>query len=278
MLANIYDFYPDKHIVIKEKMILLDQWAVDQAKTTQEEIIKSYKKYDFHTVIKQLMCFCSITMGSFYLDIIKDRQYTLKKNSKERRSCQTAMYYIIHALVRWIAPILSFTADEIWKHIPGNHAQYVFTEEWFDKLFNLDPNHIFNQNFWNKIIELKNETNKFLEIEIKNKHISHSLEACIILYVLPELKNQLEYLGKEIKFIFLTSEVKIKSYDTAPVNAKKSQNIAFFKIFIEKSTKKKCQRCWHYTVRKNNTSINTNYICTRCIENTIGNGEKRSFI
>jgi isoleucyl-tRNA synthetase len=275
MLANINDFDPKKNTVLKENMVLLDRWAISQAKKVQEEIIEFYEKYNFHAVIKRLMYFCSIEMGSFYLDIIKDRQYTLKKNSQERRSCQTAIYYIINALVRWIAPILSFTADEIWNYLPGKHNKYVFTEEWFNKLFDLDENDLFNYDFWNNLIEIKNEINKFLEEEIKNKKIKSSLEASLILYVTPEIKQKLNVLGEELKFIFLTSKVQIKSYNKAPKNSKKSEKISDFKVLLKKIKEKKCPRCWHYNIviKKTNDEI-----CTRCLLNTKGNGEKRIFI
>ncbi|QCI18139.1 isoleucine--tRNA ligase [Buchnera aphidicola (Aphis nasturtii)] len=274
MLANINDFNPNKNIIPKENMLYLDQWAVSRAKITQEEIIQLYNKYNFHEVIKKLMHFCSVDMGAFYLDIIKDRQYTLKKNSLERRSCQTAIYYIIHALVRWISPILSFTANEIWSYLPGKTSEYVFTEEWFNKLFELNVNAILNHQFWNELIEIKNEINKIIEEEIKNKTINNSLEASITLYVKPKTKEKLKILGNELKFMFLTSHVLVKNYDLAPIDTKKSFLFSKFKIALQKSTEKKCQRCWHYNIPMNNHHD----ICIRCISNTEGQGEKRIFI
>ncbi|QIQ41752.1 MAG: isoleucine--tRNA ligase [Buchnera aphidicola (Microlophium carnosum)] len=277
MLANISDFDPKKNIIPKDDMIFLDKWAIGQTKIVQEEIIELYKNYNFHAVVQRLMYFCSIEMSSFYLDIIKDRQYTLKENSQERRSSQTAIYYIINSLVRWIAPILSFTANEIWSYLPENHSQYVFMEEWFDKLFHLDQDELFNYQFWNEIINIKSEINKFLEEEIQKKTINNSLEASIVLYVLPELFNKLKILGKEIKFIFLTSKTKIKLYYTAPKNVKKSKTIPYLKIFLEKIKGEKCLRCWHYfNFSKNH--IKNSKICNRCVSNTTGTGEKRIFI
>ncbi|ANZ22379.1 isoleucine--tRNA ligase [Buchnera aphidicola (Diuraphis noxia)] len=276
MLANINDFDPEKDIISKNNMVYLDKWAISHTKTVQEEIIDFYKKYNFHAVVQRIMYFCSMEMGSFYLDIIKDRQYTLKKNSQERRSCQTTIYYIIHALVRWIAPILSFTAHEIWNYLPKNKAQYVFTEEWFDKLFYLNNADMFNCKFWEEIINIKHEINKFLEELIKNKTINNSLEISLTLYVSHELLNKLKILDQELKFIFLTSEAKVKPYETAPKNTKKSTNISFLKIFLEKITGKKCPRCWHYFHDFKNQLENE--ICNRCILNTIGKGEKRVFI
>lgn len=275
MLANINDFHPNENIVPKEKMIRLDQWAVSHTKIVQEEIIRLYNKYNFHEVIKKLMHFCSVEMSSFYLDIIKDRQYTLQKNSLERRSCQTAIYYIIHALVRWISPILSFTANEIWNYLPGKNSDYVFTEEWSNELFALNINTTCNHQFWNELIIIKNEINKFIEEEIKNKNINNSLEISMTLYVTPEVKEKLNILGNELKFIFLTSHVLVKSYETAPINAKKSFLLPKFKILLKKSNEKKCQRCWHYNIP---IIHNNNEICMRCISNTRGDGEKRIFI
>jgi len=273
MLANINDFDPQKNAIFKEDMVLLDKWAIAQTKKAQEEIINFYTQYNFHGVIKRLMYFCSIEMGSFYLDIIKDRQYTLKKNSRERRSCQTAIYYIIDAFVRWIAPILSFTANEIWDYLPGKRSQYVFTEEWSNKLFDLNKSDSFGCTFWNNLIDMKNEVNKFLEEEIIKKNIKSSLETSLVLYVQPDIKEKLDILKTELKFFFLTSQVQIKLYNKAPINSKKSIKISNFKILLNKIVDKKCPRCWHYSIyNKNNT------ICERCLLNTIGKGEKRIFI
>ncbi|QCI24248.1 isoleucine--tRNA ligase [Buchnera aphidicola (Muscaphis stroyani)] len=280
MLANINDFKPEKDMISKNNMISIDQWAISQSKIVQDEIISFYEKYNFHSVVQRLMYFCSIEMGSFYLDIIKDRQYTLKKHSLERRSCQTAIYHIINALVRWIAPILSFTAHEIWNELPKNKSKYVFTEEWYNKLFYLEKSDCLDHKFWNKLIQIKNEVNKFLEEEKKDTKISSSLEFSITLYVEYKLAKTLEILGKELKFIFLTSQAKIKLYDTAPKNTKKSKVISFLKIKLEKIKGIKCPRCWHYIPNLDNLmnkSINQN-ICTRCILNTTGIGEQRIFL
>ncbi|MFP1452663.1 class I tRNA ligase family protein [Escherichia coli] len=129
LLANLNGFDPAKDMVKPEEMVVLDRWAVGCAKAAQEDILKAYEAYDFHEVVQRLMRFCSVEMGSFYLDIIKDRQYTAKADSVARRSCQTALYHIAEALVRWMAPILSFTADEVWGYRPGEREKYVFTGE-----------------------------------------------------------------------------------------------------------------------------------------------------
>ena len=123
LLANLNGFDPAKDMIKPEDMVVLDRWAVSMAKEAQEQIIQAYENYDFHKVVQRIMQFCSIEMGSFYLDIIKDRQYTAKSDSVARHSCQTALYHIAQAMVRWIAPILSFTADEIWQYIPARSEE-----------------------------------------------------------------------------------------------------------------------------------------------------------
>lgn len=140
LLANLNGFDPKRDLVKPEKMISLNRWAVACALDAQNEIKDAYDNYQFHTVVQRLMRFCSVEMGSFYLDIIKDRQYTTKADSLARRSCQTALWHIAEALVRWMAPILSFTADEIWQHLPQTEsarAEFVFTEEFYQGLFGL---------------------------------------------------------------------------------------------------------------------------------------------
>ncbi|WP_312463751.1 isoleucine--tRNA ligase, partial [Pantoea endophytica] len=148
LLANLAGFNPATDCVKPEEMVVVDRWAVGRALAAQQDIVHSYENYDFHEVVQRLMHFCSIEMGSFYLDVIKDRQYTAKGDSLARRSCQTALWHIVEALVRWMAPIMSFTADEIWGYLPGDRAKYVFTEEWYQDLFGLADNETLNDAYW----------------------------------------------------------------------------------------------------------------------------------
>ncbi|WP_258057743.1 isoleucine--tRNA ligase, partial [Serratia marcescens] len=155
LLANLNGFEPSTDCVAPEDMVVLDRWAVGRALAAQQDIEQAYANYDFHEVVQRLMQFCSVEMGSFYLDIIKDRQYTAKSDSVARRSCQTALYHIVEALVRWMAPIMSFTADEIWGFMPGKRAQYVFTEEWYDGLFGLAEGEPMNDAFWAELLKVR---------------------------------------------------------------------------------------------------------------------------
>lgn len=275
LLANLNDFDPKFDLIKKEDMILIDKWVIGNTKKTQESIINAYNNYNFHDVVQILINFCSIDMGSFYLDIIKDRQYTNKTKSVSRRSCQTAIWFIAESLVRWISPILSFTADEIWKFLPGDKkSQYIFTEEWFNKLFDLEEKEITNNTFWNLILSIRNEVNFVIEKAREDKIVKNSLEAEITLYVDRYLLDKLKILGKELKFIFLVSKVEISDLNLA-INIKSNCTLKGLQIDIRKSQGVKCPRCWHYVY---NEITNLENICKRCIINTIGLGEIRKFV
>ncbi|WWO98555.1 MAG: isoleucine--tRNA ligase [Candidatus Dasytiphilus stammeri] len=277
LLANLKDFQPQKEIVHYKKMIQLDAWILRRAKLIQEHIINAYKEYDFHLVVQNLMQFCSIELGSFYLEIVKDRLYTAKYNSLARRSCQTAIFYIVEALVRWLAPILSFTADEIWNYLPGERSRYVFTEEWFDRLMDLDENQFLDDNFWNELVTVRYEINKAIEKARKDKKFRESLSAEIIIYAAGSIADTLRKLGTELKFFLLTSSAKVMDYELAPVSSYNSESLSQLKIFLYKASGTKCLRCWHYT---NDVGKHQNYpdICNRCVTNLIGKGEIRHFI
>ncbi|UAJ65542.1 isoleucine--tRNA ligase [Candidatus Schneideria nysicola] len=278
LLANLYDFIPLKDCVNKNNLIIIDIWAIDRAHLVQKEILSAYNNYDFRYIVQRIMYFCSEELGSFYLDIIKDRLYTIKKNSIPRRSAQTAIYHILEALVRWIAPILSFTADEVWEYMPKDkRSQYIFTEEWYNGLFEFDYNQEMNRNYWDKLIFVKNEVNKILEQARKDKYIRNSLEAKITLYAKSNLAIDLRKLGNELRFFLLTSEIEvIDSSSVKKVNVEKNESL---KILLTKIEGEKCSRCWHYVRNiKNFHSSKTLPMCTRCIDNVFGNGEKRQFI
>lgn len=230
LLANLNGFDPAQHQVKPEEMVVVDRWAVGRAQAAQAEIMEAYENYDFHLVVQRLMQFCSVEMGSFYLDIIKDRQYTAKGDGIARRSCQTALFHIAEALVRWMAPIMSFTADEIWNHLPGERQQYVFTEEWYDGLFGLAGNESMNDTFWAELLKVRGEVNKVLEQARSDKRIGGSLEAAVTLYAEPELAARLNSLQDELRFVLLTSAAKVAAYADAGNDAQQSELIAGLKL------------------------------------------------
>lgn len=247
LLANLNGFDPAKDMVKPEEMVVLDRWAVGCAKAAQEDILKAYEAYDFHEVVQRLMRFCSVEMGSFYLDIIKDRQYTAKADSVARRSCQTALYHIAEALVRWMAPILSFTADEVWGYLPGEREKYVFTGEWYEGLFGLADSEAMNDAFWDELLKVRGEVNKVIEQARADKKVGGSLEAAVTLYAEPELAAKLTALGDELRFVLLTSGATVADYNDAPADAQQSEVLKGLKVALSKAEGEKCPRCWHYT-------------------------------
>ncbi|WP_235365194.1 isoleucine--tRNA ligase [Proteus terrae] len=274
-LANLNGFDPAKHQVKPEEMVTLDRWAVGRAKAAQADILKHYENYDFHNVIQRLMQFCSVEMGSFYLDIIKDRQYTAKSDSVARRSCQTALFHISEALVRWMAPVMSFTADEIWNELPGERAKYVLTEEWYTDLFGLDTSETLNDDYWAELLAVRGEVNKVLEQARTDKQLRGSLEASVTLYADKALADKLNALGNELRFVLLTSQAKVADINEAPETALAS-DMAGLKISFNKADGEKCPRCWHYATDIGQVAEHAE-LCGRCVTNVAGNGEERKF-
>ena len=272
LLANLNGFDPSKDLIAKEQMVVLDKWAVDCAYQCQKEILEAYDRYDFHQVVQKLMKFCSIDMGSFYLDIIKDRQYTAKSDSIARRSCQTALYLICEAMVRWMAPILSFTADEIWKEMPGERSEFVFTAEWYQNLFELDANETLNNDYWVKIQHIRDEVNKQLEAKRNEKAIGGSLQAEVTLYCSDEIADALEKLEDELRFVLITSKADVVR-GSVDANAVASE-IDGLAISVTPSKHQKCERCWHYVESVGHTKEG---VCDRCATNIDGAGEVRKF-
>ncbi|HBQ80625.1 MAG TPA: isoleucine--tRNA ligase, partial [Erwinia persicina] len=276
LLANLAGFNPETDRVKPEEMVVVDRWAVGRALAAQNDIVASYEAYDFHEVVQRLMQFCSVEMGSFYLDIIKDRQYTAKADGLARRSCQTALWYIVEALVRWMAPIMSFTADEIWGYLPGKRSQYVFTEEWFDGLFSLEDNQPMNDSYWAELLKVRGEVNKVIEQARADKRIGGSLEASVTLYADADLAAKLTSLGEELRFVLLTSGAQVADYAQATADAQQSEGVKGLKIALSKAEGEKCPRCWHYT---NDIGQNAEHadVCGRCVTNVAGSGEQRKF-
>ncbi len=274
-LANLSGFNPATDLVPAEEMVALDRWAVGRAQAAQQEIVKAYEDYNTHAVTQRLMQFCSIEMGSFYLDVIKDRQYTAKKGSHAQRSCQTALYYIVEALVRWMAPIMSFTADEIWNEMPGERDKFVFTGEWFDGLFGLAEGEELNNEFWADVQQVRASVNKLLEEARKEKLIGGALQAEVTLYADDALASKLNKLGDELRFVLLTSRADVASVTDKPDTAQQTETEGLF-VQVNATELEKCDRCWHHTADVG-TIEGHETICGRCVSNVEGEGEVRKF-
>ena len=274
-LANLNGFNPATDIVPVEEMVALDRWAVGRALSAQNEIVKAYSDYNTHAVTQRLMQFCSIEMGSFYLDVIKDRQYTAKRGGHAQRSCQTALYYIVEALVRWMAPIMSFTADEIWNEMPGERDKFVFTGEWFDGLFGLAEGEELNNTFWSDIQSVRSAVNKLLEDARKDKTIGSALQAEVTLYAEDALVKKLLKLEDELRFVLLTSTASVKAIGEKTETAQQTDIEGLF-VEVSPVGGEKCDRCWHHTSDVG-TIDGHEKICGRCVSNVEGEGETRKF-
>ncbi|EPI4820419.1 isoleucine--tRNA ligase [Vibrio alginolyticus] len=274
-LANLSGFNPETDIVPVEEMVALDRWAVGRALAAQEEIVKAYEEYNTHGVTQRLMQFCSIEMGSFYLDVIKDRQYTAKRGGNAQRSCQTALYYIVEALVRWMAPIMSFTADEIWNEMPGERDKFVFTGEWFDGLFGLAEGEELNNEFWTEIQAVRGAVNKLLEDARKEKTIGGALQAEVTLFADDALAAKINKLEDELRFVLLTSAAKVKPLGEK-TDAAQATDIEGLFVEVAAAEGEKCDRCWHHTPDVG-TIEGHEKICGRCVSNVDGEGEVRKF-
>jgi isoleucyl-tRNA synthetase len=274
LLSNLDGFDPKKNLVAPADMLELDRWAVDLTARLQDEVIAAYNSYNFHQFYQKLHNFCAIEMSSFYLDVIKDRQYTTQENSLARRSAQSAMYHIIEALSRWLAPVLSFTADEIWPYIPGDRGESIFLETWYDGLFRLDNNADFNAAYWERMMAVKTAVNKELEVKRGAGEVKGSLSAEVVLYCNASLRADLEQLETELRFVLITSTVKI--YDLAEDSDGVETELKGLKVSVSASSHEKCDRCWHHReeVGKNEEHP---LLCARCVDNIEGDGEIRHY-
>lgn len=280
LLSNTYDFEPNQHLVPRQEMLELDQYIVSRAAEVQENIEKAYQNYQFNVVYQAIHHFCSLDLGSFYLDIIKDRQYTIQTDSVARRSAQTAMYHVLEAMTRWMAPILSFTADEIWQFLPASDAQgnvraeSVFLSTFYQGLFSLNETNRFDNNYWKMLESVREVVSAELEKHRTNGEIGSSLDAEVTLYAEESLQKQLAQLGDELRFVLITSTANV-----LPLSAEDTAIVTDFgklAVSVNKSGHSKCDRCWHYRADVGSNNKHPD-LCGRCVENIDGEGETRHF-
>ena len=273
LLANLHDFEPSSNLVSKENLLPLDRWILSKASALQKELIEAYDSYNFHVVYHKLHNFCVNEMGGFYLDIIKDRQYTMPQNHSARRSCQTAMYEVVHAMTRWMAPILSFTADEAYQSIPGEKQESIFAHTWSDlSSYVLEESEMSK---WLTILELRNKVNRELEEARNNKVIGSGLEAELTLTVGKGIYTLLSEIGSELKFVLITSSAKLLLDDNLSSD-KVADEIEQAQISITASSYPKCSRCWHKCEDVGQDESNPE-LCGRCIGNITGKEENRIY-
>ena len=263
ILGNLND-YQDKDQIKFENQVELDKWIINEAKSLQNDVLKMYESYSYHKAVQKIHNFCVNELGGIYLDIVKDRLYTCKSDSVARRSCQTSLDYLLNILVRLIAPILSYTAEEIWQSSErlNNQEESIFLSNY--DLSEINEESIITKSDWNRIFEIKNDVNQSIE-EMRNENqLKGSLDANVHIEANKNDIKILEKLGAELHFLFICSETNIIENNN-------------FKITVKSSSNQKCTRCWH-----RHESVGTSKkhpdLCNRCIENVDDEGEKRSFV
>ncbi len=282
LLANLSGFDPAVHLVDPEKMLCLDRWLLERSRQLQEQVREAYDSYEFHRIFQLVHNFCIVDMGSFYLDIIKDRQYTTQESSILRRSAQTAMYHVAEALVRWLAPVLSFTAEEIWKNLPGDRAESVFLSSWYEL-----PPAYFNEgeilkrmgaNYWLHMTAVREAVSKELETLRIAGEIGSSLAAEVDIYADAETQQVLGALEDELRFLLITSYARVHDLKDAPDDAVSVEvDDLAFSVRVKPSVFTKCVRCWHHREDVGSHADHPE-LCGRCIDNISGAGETRRFV
>jgi isoleucyl-tRNA synthetase len=265
LLANVSDFDPATDAVPLDQMLEIDHYALSRAAQLQADILAHFEVYEFHPVVAKLQIYCSEDLGSFYLDILKDRLYTTAPKSLARRSAQTALWQITQAMLRWMAPFLSFTAEEAWAVLgvagktPADTKESIF----LDSYVQLDVPDSALLAKWARIRELRDTVNKDIEVLRAESKVGSSLQANVALTVNTDDHALLASLGDDLKFVFITSAIKLIAGGALSISARASNAI-------------KCERCWHY---RDDVGVDPAHptLCGRCTSNRFGLGEERKF-
>jgi isoleucyl-tRNA synthetase len=254
-------------------MLALDLWLLQRARQLQQEVQQAYVEYQFHLIYQKVYSFCVVDLSSFYLDVVKDREYTTQAESRARRSCQTAMHHVAEAMLRWLAPILSFTAEEAWHHLPGQRAASVFLAEWYA----LPSGGTTDMRLWQRLLAVREVVRRELERLRVAGDIGSSLDAEVDLYCEPELMQALGSLGDELRFALITSYARVHSDELRPKTAVADPEVPGLWVSARSSTFSKCVRCWHH---REDVGIDKAHpgLCSRCVSNVSGSGENRRYV
>ncbi len=263
LLGNLDGFDPAQHLVAPADMVALDRWIVHRAWEVQEKIKASYTAYNMAEIVQLLLNFCSVDLGSLYLDVTKDRLYTMQVDSRGRRSAQTAMYHIAEAFTRWVAPILTFTADELWGYLPGKRADNVLFSTWYEGLVPLPADAPLNAADFDQLLAVREQVAKVLEPMRANGAIGAALEAEITIAANEETATRWAPLADELRFLFISGDVSVRPATTDEVF-----------VSAQPTEKQKCVRCWHYRADIGVVAAHPE-LCGRCASNVDGAGEDR---
>jgi isoleucyl-tRNA synthetase len=274
LLGNLHGFDPSQHLVKPSEMLAFDRWAVTRAREVQAEVVEAYRRYEYHDIYQTVHNFCVVDMGGLYVDVLKDRLYTMPSESGPRRSAQTAMYHIAESMVRWLAPILSFTAEEMWRYLPGKHSESVFLETWhaLPEVPRADID-------WAALIELRGNVLRELEKLRVAGTIGAPLEAEVDVYATPATFQKFNALGDELRFLFITSAARVHRVESAPSHAIPAvgPGLEGVWLFAKETEAAKCGRCWH---RQPDVGQHADHpeLCGRCVTNITTAGEKRLYV
>lgn len=274
LLGNLDGFDPAKHLIPVEDSLLLDQWAVQQAYDVQQAVTAAYERYDYPEVVARIQNFCTNELGALYLDITKDRLYTMPTDSRGRRSAQGAMYRITEALVRWLAPILSFTAEEIWQAMPGGRGDSVLFETWYDGLA-ATQNSPEQRRYWSDLLAVRDAASRVLEGMRKAERIGAALEAKLVVHADAAVQSRYADVADELRFFFITSDFTLAPSTPRAEDAVKVElDGAEAWVSADVSSAAKCVRCWH---RRDDVGSHAEHpeLCSRCVSNVEGPGEDR---
>ena len=260
LMANTSDFDAAQHAVPVDQLLEIDRWALARTAQLQAEVLAHFEVYEFHPVVSKLQVYCSEDLGAFYLDVLKDRLYTTAPGSHARRSAQTALWHITHSMLRWMAPFLSFTAEEAWKLFDGGHAasESIFTQTYWQ----LPAPDAALLAKWARLRELRDVVNKEIEALRSAGGVGSSLQAEVQLTVGAEDQALLATLGDDLKFVFITSAATVQAGDA-------------FAVSVAASTHTKCERCWHWRADVGSDALHPT-LCGRCTSNLYGVGEART--
>ncbi|MBD8642432.1 isoleucine--tRNA ligase [Stenotrophomonas sp. CFBP 13724] len=263
LLANLDGFDPAVHLRPLNDMVALDRWIVHRAFELQEKIKAAYESYDMAEIVQLLLNFCSVDLGSLYLDVTKDRLYTMGEDSRGRRSAQSAMYHIAEAFTRWIAPILTFTSDELWGYLPGERSAHVLFDTWYDGLAPLPADAELSAADFDQLLALREQVSKVLEPMRANGAIGAALEAEITVAASDEQAARWQPLAEELRFLLISGDVQVRPATTDEVF-----------VSAQPTSKTKCVRCWHFRADVGSVAEHPE-ICGRCADNIDGAGEDR---
>ncbi|HUW98570.1 MAG TPA: isoleucine--tRNA ligase [Acidiferrobacter sp.] len=273
LLANLAGFNPDSDLVAATDLLALDQWALARTAELDRSLQEAYDQFQFHMVYQRLHQFCVVDLGGFYLDVLKDRLYTSGAVSRERRSAQTVLSHMLEVVVRHMAPIISFTAEEIWRYMPGARTESVFLSTWHR--FAGLASEASDLASWTLMLDLRQAVGPELERLRVSGAVGSSLDAELDLYVGPDLMTKLAGLADELRYVFITSDLRIHALTARPGAAVATSRADLY-VLVRPSPHTKCARCWHHRPEVGTLS---NYVdlCSRCAGTLTGSPEIRRY-